>query len=94
VNQNVLGITTLNFVMLAILIIVHAGISTNFVCHYEAILTLSNSCLLSMKLIRPLYFPFESRKSRMQGFWYDEGVPDIEISDRLSAQYGNSTLPD
>jgi len=47
-----------------------------------------------MKLIRPLYFPFESRKSRMQGFWYDEGVPDIEISDRLSAQYGNSTLPD
>jgi hypothetical protein len=80
--------------MLAILVIVYAGISTNLVCNCEASLTLSNSCLLSLKLIRPLHFPFESRKSSMQGFWYDEGVPDIEISDRFSVQYGNSILPD
>jgi hypothetical protein len=80
--------------MLAILVIVHAGISTNLVCHCKAILTLSNSCLLPLKLKRPLHFPFESRKSSKQGFWYDEGIPDIEISDRFSAQYGNSVLPD
>ena len=80
--------------MMAILVIVHAGISTNLVCHCEAILTLSKSCLLSMKLIRPLHFPFQLKKSSMQGFWYDDGVPDIEISDRFSEQYGNHVLPD
>jgi len=79
--------------MLAILVTAHAGISTNLVCHCEAILTLSNSCSLSLKLIRPPHFQFESRMNSMQGFWYD-GVQDTEISDRFSAQHGKSVLPD
>jgi hypothetical protein len=76
-----------------ILVTVHAGISTNPLCHCEAVLTLSNNCLLPPKLIWPLHFPFASKKSSMQECWWAEGVLDTEISGRVSAQYGNSVSP-
>ena len=81
-----------NRVVVITLLIVLAGASTNCLRHCEAVSSLNSQELLT----RPLRCPFVPTKSSQRaGIWFlgAEGIPGAEIHHKLSAQYGNSALP-
>ena len=57
----------LNFIVLAILLVVKAGTSTNLQCYCEAGLPSSDDCnVATVGLTWPLHFPFAPKKISVQ----------------------------
>lgn len=65
-------------------------------CHCEADSTLNSQLLChcrGINMAAPLSTRNKEEKRSVTQFLWDEGVPEVENNQRLSAQYGNSALP-